>query len=92
MTYAILANCHIHSMRVYISRDRLYHGLFELKSGFTPYFSGFCEGMFSGFRYRFFVLPHYIIVSEIKDICFAKCEYNGTTIIICVSVVRALLA
>ena len=88
MTYAILANCHIHSMRVYISG--LYHGLLELKSGFTSYFSGFCEGMFSGFRYRLFVLPHYIIVSEIKDICFAKCEYNDTTIIICV--VQALLA
>ena len=46
-------------MRVYISG--LYHGLFELKSGFTPYFSGFCEGMFSGFRYRSFVLPYTIL-------------------------------
>ena len=78
-------------MRVYISG--LYHGLFELKSGFTPYFSGFCEGMFSGFnRYRFFVLPHYIIVSEIKDICFAKCEHNDTTMIcVCSASVTTIL-
>ena len=49
-----------------------------MESGFAPYFSGFCEAMYSGFRYRFFVLSHYIFVSEIKDICFAKCEYNDT--------------
>ena len=33
-----------------------------------------------------------LFYSTILPFCFAKCEYNDATIIICVSVVQALLA
>ena len=84
MSYAILANCRIHSMRV------LYRGLleFRLKSGSIPsFFLGFCEAMYSGFRYRLLVLPDYIFASEIERYLFRKMrslmEYNNTTINMC---------
>ena len=71
--------CHFSELSKFIAcvpGDVFISWTIQVESGFAAYFSGFCEGVYSGFRYRFFVLSYYIFVSEITDICFAKYQYN----------------
>ena len=95
MTYAFLANCQrlkVHSVRAW--RACLYHGPFKWRAVLLLIFLGFAKVCTQVLDIGFLFYPNIFSFQKLKIFVSqnASIMINDTSIIICVSVVRALLA